>query len=120
MMVRPWPAELAGVDATGAWCDGESETTIMSETVTLYGVICTDNDEMTTWHSAHATEAQAFAAGAKLAHELWERDREGEPFPDVDNDADAMDVARGELGVRLEMEPIEVSPAVLRAALAGS
>lgn len=85
--------------------------------VTLYGVICTDNDEMTTWHSAHDTKQAAFAAGAKLARELWKRDNRGEPFPDVD-DAEAMDVARSKLDVRLEIEPIEVSPAVLRTALA--
>ncbi len=88
------------------------------KTVTLYGVICTDNDEMTTWHSAHDTEEAAFAAGAKLARQLWARDIEDEEFPEVDSDAEAMDIARGELDVRLEMEEIEVSPAVLRAALA--
>ena len=90
------------------------------ESITMYAVIFTGDDEMTTEHTAYATEEDAAKAGAALARRVWveygERDEEEDlSFPEVDNDWDAMDMLRGGYNVSLEVEPIEVSADVIRA-----
>lgn len=91
-----------------------------TDTVTLWAVIFTDDDEMTTGHSAYLTSQEAIRAADELARARWAEDEElsEDPFPEVDDDGDAMDVLRGALSVSLEVEEIEVSASVLRAALA--
>lgn len=79
----------------------------------LFAVVCTHPDEMTTEHSLWLTEADAARRGAELARAFWDDENDGS-FPNVD-DWGAMDVARMSCGVRLEVEPIDVSPEVLAA-----
>lgn len=84
--------------------------------VTMYAVVFTDDNEETTEHSAHLTEEAAVHAGGELARAKWAvKGPRGVPFPDHDNDWDAMDALRCSYGVRLEVEPIEVSGATIRA-----
>lgn len=88
------------------------------KTIILYGVIFSEGAGARTEHSAHLTEEDAARAGADLARKIWSRDIEGEEFPEGEDDWIAMDIARGELNVRLEVQEIEISVDVLRAALA--
>lgn len=90
----------------------------MARTVTLYAVVFTDADKMTTEHSAHLTVADAARVGGELARRKWAETMGGEAFPEVDDDSDAMDVVRVTLGVQLEVEPIEIGTGVIRTLVA--
>ena len=86
-----------------------------NKSITLWGVIFTDDDEMTTRHTAHLTMDDAFAAGSRFARAYWAQHPAGLPFPDVDDDVDAMDVLRDRFDVRFEVEEVEIGHDVIRA-----
>lgn len=86
----------------------------------LFAVVFTGSDEMTTKHSAHLKEEDAWAAGAALARRVWaiyqDEDGTAEPFPSDLSDGDAVDYLRTGYHVSLEIEPIEIHADVIRAA----
>lgn len=91
---------------------------------TLYGVIYTDDSDAETDHSAHLTSDDAARAGAELARREWDRmtahepAEEREPFPEVDDDWDAIDALRSNFSVRLEVESVEIGDDVIAALFA--
>jgi hypothetical protein len=86
----------------------------------LHGVLFTDRNEETVSHSAHMTIDAAAEVGATLAREIWTEyqsaDGTAEPFPDVNDNWEAMDALRTRYPVRLEVDEITIEDDTLRAA----
>lgn len=73
----------------------------------LWAVVFTDRDDVTTENSLHRSFEDAHAAGGALARSKW-AEYTSKPFPEAEDDSDAMDALRTTYPVRLETEPIEV------------
>jgi hypothetical protein len=83
-----------------------------------FAVVFTDRNGEDTEHSLWLSEDAAAEAGAALARRMWDEygaeDGDFAPFPDSDDDWDAMDALRTAYPVSLEVEPISVSDAVMQ------
>ncbi len=85
-------------------------------TITAYGLLFTGLNGEESDHSLFLTWKDAATAGDEMAREIWP-DCVGGTFPDVELKmvGDGMDMLRCNASVQFEAEPIEISPAVIRA-----
>lgn len=72
----------------------------------LFAVLYTATNDIDTEHTVWPTYERAVQAGGDLARRVWAEHFKGEPVLD-DTGEEAMEVVRGILHVRLEVEPVD-------------